>query len=125
MQRSIKNIAFAGSGNVAWHLATGLKLQGFNISRIWSRDPSNAADLAGICGADVSDELSGLRKGIDLLYNFRRKYMKPTVSKGCCCMLLLYLQGTIQTLCILLQMNYFKNQTYLWMFFILSCWKQL
>ena len=67
MQRSIKNIAFAGSGNVAWHLATGLKLQGFNISRIWSRDPSNAADLAGICGADVSDELSGLRKGIDLI----------------------------------------------------------
>ena len=67
MQRSIKNIAFAGSGNVAWHLATGLKLQGFNISRIWSRDPSNAAALAGTCGAEVSNELSGLREGTDLI----------------------------------------------------------
>ena len=67
MQRSIKNIAFAGSGNVAWHLATGLKLQGFNISRIWSLDPSNAAALAGTCGAEVSVEITSLREETDLI----------------------------------------------------------
>ncbi len=67
MQKSIKNIAFAGSGNVAWHLVKGLKMQGFNICRIWSRDPSNAANLAGTCGAEVSDEISGLREGTDLI----------------------------------------------------------
>ena len=67
MQSSIKNIAFAGSGNVAWHLAKVLNLKEFNITRIWSRDPSNAAALAGICDANVSDDISGLREGADLI----------------------------------------------------------
>jgi len=67
MQKSIKSIAFAGSGNVAWHLAKGLKMQGFNISRIWSRDPLNAATLAGICGAEVCKEISGLHERADLI----------------------------------------------------------
>jgi predicted short-subunit dehydrogenase-like oxidoreductase (DUF2520 family) len=67
MQSSIKNIAFAGSGNVAWHLAKALKLNDFNIAKIWSRDPSNAAALAGICDAKVSNDISGLREGADLI----------------------------------------------------------
>jgi len=67
MQSSIKNIAFAGSGNVAWHLAKVLKLKEFNITRIWSRDPSNAAALAGMCDAKVSNDISRLREGADLI----------------------------------------------------------
>ena len=67
MQKSIKNIAFAGSGNVAWHLAKGLMVQGFRINSIWSREYSNAVSLAGICGAKASKDISGLREGTDLI----------------------------------------------------------
>jgi 3-hydroxyisobutyrate dehydrogenase-like beta-hydroxyacid dehydrogenase len=32
--KSIKNIAFAGTGNVAFHLAKNLKMNGYNISGV-------------------------------------------------------------------------------------------
>jgi predicted short-subunit dehydrogenase-like oxidoreductase (DUF2520 family) len=67
MQKSIKNIAFAGSGNVAWHLAKGLQMQGYRISNVWSRDFSNAATLAENCNSRVCRELSELRKETDLI----------------------------------------------------------
>ncbi len=67
MQKSIKNIAFAGSGNVAWHLAQTLKLQGFHISGIWSRDFSKAESLAKACNSVACAEVSGLCKGSDLI----------------------------------------------------------
>ncbi len=67
MQKSIKNIAFAGSGNVAWHLAKGLMVQGFRINSIWSREYANAVSLAGLCGAKASKDISGLREGTDLI----------------------------------------------------------
>jgi len=67
MQKSIKNIAFAGSGNVSWHVAKGLMEHGFRIKSIWSREYANAVSLAGICGAKASKDISGLREGTDLI----------------------------------------------------------
>jgi len=67
MQKSIKNIAFAGSGNVAWHLAQALYLQGFTISGVWSRDFSNASLLAQACNSLACSEISDLRQNSDLI----------------------------------------------------------
>jgi len=67
MQKSIKNIAFAGSGNVACHLAKGLQMQGYRISNVWSRDFSNAMALAKGFNSRACQEISGLREGTDLI----------------------------------------------------------
>ncbi|MFZ4548070.1 MAG: NAD(P)-binding domain-containing protein, partial [Bacteroidales bacterium] len=67
MQKSIKNIAFAGSGNVAWHLAQAFHSQGFSISGIWSRDYSKAQALALACNSMAFDDISGLRQNSDLI----------------------------------------------------------
>ena len=67
MQKSIKNIAFAGSGNVAWHLAKGLQMQGYRISNVWSRDFSNAVALAENCSSRACREISELREIADLI----------------------------------------------------------
>lgn len=67
MQRSIKNIAFAGSGNVAWHLAKALMQRGYNITSIWSREFYNAATLADTCGAKALKDIAGLREGTDMI----------------------------------------------------------
>lgn len=67
MQKSISKIALAGSGNIAWHLANGFKLQGYEISGIWSRTYSNAMALAENCGAMVYEEISDLRKNADMI----------------------------------------------------------
>ena len=67
MQKSITKIAFAGSGNIAWHLANALKLQGYQITRIWSRKYSNALDLAESCGSEACKEITDLGKNADLI----------------------------------------------------------
>jgi len=67
MQKSIGKIALAGSGNIAWHLANGFKLQGYEITGIWSRTKSNALELAENCGALVYEEISDLRKNADMI----------------------------------------------------------
>jgi len=67
MQKSIKNIAFAGSGNVAWHLAKGLQMQGYRISKIWSRDYANAVALAENCSSKACHEISELHEDTDLI----------------------------------------------------------
>jgi predicted short-subunit dehydrogenase-like oxidoreductase (DUF2520 family) len=67
MQKSIRKIALAGSGNIAWHLANGLKLQGYEISGIWSRNYSNALALAENCGAMVSEKIYDLRENADMI----------------------------------------------------------
>jgi predicted short-subunit dehydrogenase-like oxidoreductase (DUF2520 family) len=67
MQKSIKRIAIAGSGNIAWHLAKGLKLQGYLITGIWSRNYSNALALAEICGSAVCTNLAGLHENADMI----------------------------------------------------------
>lgn len=67
MQMSIKNVAFAGSGNLAWHLALGLKSKGYRIRSIWSREYSNAVILAKNCGAMACQEISGLCQDTDMI----------------------------------------------------------
>ena len=67
MQKSIQNISFAGSGNVAWHLAKGLIVQGYKIKSIWSREHSNAVALAETCDARACNQISGLREGSDMI----------------------------------------------------------
>jgi len=67
MQEGIKRISFAGAGNVAWHLANGLKANGFRISRIWSRDIANAQSLAISCGAEACKDITSLCPETDLI----------------------------------------------------------
>jgi predicted short-subunit dehydrogenase-like oxidoreductase (DUF2520 family) len=67
MQKSIKRIAIAGSGNIAWHLAKGLKLQDYLVSGIWSRDYANAQALAGHCGSLACINLANLHENADLI----------------------------------------------------------
>jgi predicted short-subunit dehydrogenase-like oxidoreductase (DUF2520 family) len=67
MHESIKRIAIAGSGNVAWHLANGLMLQDFRITGIWSREYSNAMDLAKNCNSLAHRNISELGADADLI----------------------------------------------------------
>ncbi len=67
MQKSIKRIALAGSGNVAWYLAKGLKLQGYAITGIWSREYSHALILADSIGTVACKNPESLGKGADLI----------------------------------------------------------
>lgn len=67
MLNNIKKIAFAGAGNVAWHLSQALKLQGYHISGIWSRDNQHAATLAKSCDTVSCNTISGLSEGADLI----------------------------------------------------------
>jgi predicted short-subunit dehydrogenase-like oxidoreductase (DUF2520 family) len=67
MQTIIRNIALAGAGNVAWHLAQGLKLQGYQITGIWSREYSNAEALARNCDSLACNTIAGLRDSADMI----------------------------------------------------------
>lgn len=67
MNNSVKRIAFAGSGNVACHLAKGLFLQGYQISGIWSREQVHAKELAKSCDSVSCNEISGLGEGADMI----------------------------------------------------------
>jgi len=67
MDNSIKKIAFAGSGNVAWHLAKGLLLQGYQIKSIWSREQEHAKALAKSCESVSCDDLSDLGQETDMI----------------------------------------------------------
>jgi predicted short-subunit dehydrogenase-like oxidoreductase (DUF2520 family) len=64
---NIRNIAFAGSGNVAWHLAKGLSGQGFVISGIWSRNYANAKSLADSCDSVAIENITELGLNADLI----------------------------------------------------------
>jgi predicted short-subunit dehydrogenase-like oxidoreductase (DUF2520 family) len=67
MQRSITKIALAGAGNLAWHLAKGLKLQGFQVSAIWSRNYLHAQELADSCRSVACKNISELRNESELI----------------------------------------------------------
>lgn len=67
MHKSRLSISFAGAGNVAWHLACGLKKKGFLIKNIWSKDISNAQSLAERCEAKAVTDLVELQPGSDLI----------------------------------------------------------
>jgi len=67
MHKSIRTIAIAGSGNIAWHLANVLKLKNYQVSGIWSRDYSNALALAQICGSTACKDISSLCENTDMI----------------------------------------------------------
>lgn len=67
MQKSITKISIAGSGNIAWHLANGLKLQGYKVSGIWSRNYSNALALAESCSSVAYENMADLREDADMI----------------------------------------------------------
>jgi predicted short-subunit dehydrogenase-like oxidoreductase (DUF2520 family) len=50
----LTTISFIGAGNVAWHLAIGLKNCGFRIGSIWSRNQKNSQELASKVEAKVA-----------------------------------------------------------------------
>lgn len=64
---SIRRLAFAGAGNVAWHLATEFLNRGFVISGIWSRNHDNAVLLAQKCASSACQNLSDLAQVADLI----------------------------------------------------------
>ncbi|HPJ61774.1 DUF2520 domain-containing protein [Lentimicrobium sp.] len=63
----IRNISFAGAGNVAIHLAPALLGAGFRIRHIISHTASHAQSLAGITGAIASTDPCTLDNTTDLL----------------------------------------------------------
>lgn len=67
MQKSINNIAIAGSGNIAWHFAKGLKMQGYEITSIWSREQANAQRLAESVGSSACNHLELIGDEADLI----------------------------------------------------------
>ncbi len=67
MNNRIRNIAFAGAGNVAFHLAKGLWQKGFRITGIWSRELSNAEILADTVDSVAFVDISGLCEDADLI----------------------------------------------------------
>lgn len=67
MQKNITKIALAGSGNIAWHLANALMLQGYQITGIWSRNFSNALALAESYDSKACNYISDLRENADLI----------------------------------------------------------
>jgi len=67
MNNRIRNIAFAGAGNVAFHLAKGLWQRGFRITGIWSRELANAKTLAEVCNSTVCLNIADLGNSADLI----------------------------------------------------------
>ncbi len=67
MNNKVRNIAFAGAGNVASHLAKALYSQGFRISGIWSRKYEHAQELALECNSVACVDLEGLLHEAELL----------------------------------------------------------
>jgi predicted short-subunit dehydrogenase-like oxidoreductase (DUF2520 family) len=65
--KSIKNIAIAGTGNVATHLARNLAHKGYRISGIWSRNFANAQALAGSCNTEAFSDIKDLTTQADLV----------------------------------------------------------
>jgi predicted short-subunit dehydrogenase-like oxidoreductase (DUF2520 family) len=64
---SIQRISFAGSGNVAWHLASALFKAGFEIISVYSRNTESAGLLAAAVGAKSVTSVSEIDRETDLL----------------------------------------------------------
>jgi predicted short-subunit dehydrogenase-like oxidoreductase (DUF2520 family) len=62
------NIAFVGSGNVAWHLAPALENAGHRVVELYSRNPKNAKSLQKrLYNAEISPSLDFATKDIDIV----------------------------------------------------------
>lgn len=64
---SVQRISFAGSGNVAWHLASALFRAGFEIKSVYSRNAESAGLLAAAVGAKLVTSVSEIDRETDLL----------------------------------------------------------
>ncbi len=60
------NIVLLGSGNLATHLGRAFKMAGQNIQQVWSRDITNARELADTLAAEAVSEISDLDRTADL-----------------------------------------------------------
>lgn len=65
--KSIKNIAIAGTGNVATTLANNLSNKGFSLTGIWSRNFLNAQTLAGSFNSEAFSNIKDLTNKADLI----------------------------------------------------------
>ncbi len=62
------NIAFVGSGNVAWHLAPELENAGHRVVEIYSRNPKNAKSLQNrLYNAEINASLDFSQSELDIL----------------------------------------------------------
>jgi len=62
------NIAFVGSGNVAWHLAPELENAGHRVVELYSRNPKNAKSLQNrLYNAEINATLDFSQSEIDIL----------------------------------------------------------
>ncbi|MES2557448.1 MAG: DUF2520 domain-containing protein [Bacteroidota bacterium] len=64
--RTISSISVVGTGNVAFHLATGLLKAGIHIQSCWSRTPEKAAEFAALVQCNVASTIEDLA-GSDLI----------------------------------------------------------
>lgn len=62
----VQNITILGSGNVATHLANQLSKHAFNIIQVYSRNITNANELAQQVAAEPIDNISELNNSSDL-----------------------------------------------------------
>jgi predicted short-subunit dehydrogenase-like oxidoreductase (DUF2520 family) len=66
LPQHIRKISLVGAGNVAWHLAKGLSLKGYQIVQVWSRTMESASDLAMRVNAEAVTDLDSLVQDTDL-----------------------------------------------------------
>ncbi len=60
------NIVLLGSGNVATHLGRAFKMAGQSIVQVWSRDITNARELADTLATEAVSDISDLNRSADL-----------------------------------------------------------
>lgn len=64
---NIQNIAIAGTGNLAWHLAKNLKNKGFHVSGVWSRNQLHAREFADLFSIRAVTHIAELKDQADLI----------------------------------------------------------
>lgn len=71
-----------GSGNVATHLANALKAKGVNLIQVWSRDLTNASELAKTINAAATSNLDEIDRSADLYIIAVKDDAIPTISES-------------------------------------------
>mgnify|MGYP000023641969 FL=1 len=76
---NMKKIIFIGAGNLATHLSSAMKEQGYNIIQIYSKSLKNAKILGSFLSCDYTDDLHQINDTADL-YIFS---VKDTALQEC------------------------------------------
>ncbi|WP_449438747.1 Rossmann-like and DUF2520 domain-containing protein [Pedobacter steynii] len=71
-----------GSGNVATHLANALKAKGVNLIQVWSRDLTNASELAKTINARAISNLNEIDRSADLYIIAVKDDAIPTITES-------------------------------------------